>query len=532
MKKYICLLLIILFPVSTFAITKTETIYTYIDTNGKILKSTVNNKISNLDKTTYEDYTLLNKITNINGNEKFTLNDNKLTWESKGKDIYYQAPNTLEQPIIIKTKYYLNNELIDVKKLNNKKGNIKIEINLENNSYNDKYNMYNPFVVAIGTTLNNKYNKNITITNGEVIDNGKTTALAAIASPGLYSNIKIDELKNLDHIIITYETTKFEQKEIYAVATPKLLDKIDISRLSKLDNLSSSLNLLQENMNKIENGSKSLTEGTEKIKNGSNAITNNLGIVVDGVNDLKSGSNKLDYALNQIITELNNQINEMSSQEISFAEIEQLIAGDEQAITKLTAANETFKQTLAKDGLDITKSNQELSNELLVLVQSGIINQETMTSIMTYKSLYDGNNESIYLYKLNINALNTMKDKLIQASTKITSLANTLTATLQQVEQGASQIDNGLLNLGTGLDKLYAGAQELSNGTNELNNGANTLSEGIKKFNNDGIKKLTNYSSIINNYSNKVKVLSSMSNDYKGYSTNNADKTIFIYKIK
>ena len=341
MKKYLLLIVLLISPLTVFATTKTETIYTNLDLNGKVIKSEVNSKLTNIESN-YQDYTLLNKITNINGDEKFTLENNRLTWESKGKDIYYKAPNTLEQPITIKTSYYLNNELVNVKDIKNKKGSIKIVIDLKNNSYNNTYGMYNPFVVSIATTLNNKNNKNISVSNGEIIDNGKTIAVAALASPGMYDNLKVEELKSLDQVIITYDTTKFEQKEIYAVATPKLLENIDISRLSKLDNLSSSLNLLQDNMNKIENGSNDLNNGVVKIKDGANAISSNLKPTVEGVNSLKDGADKLTNGINTLndglkakMSEINSTYYDSEGNRIDpFADINQLISGDEQALNK------------------------------------------------------------------------------------------------------------------------------------------------------------------------------------------------------
>ena len=539
-KKLFLLIALLLCPLSVFAANKTETIYTNLDLNGKVIKSNVNTKLTNLDNTSYEDYTLLNKITNINGEEKFTLNNNRLTWEAKGKDICYQAPNTLEQPITIKTNYYLNNELVNVKDIKNKKGNIKIEVLLQNNSYNSNYGMYNPYVVVLATTLNNKYNSNIEVSNGEIIDNGKTSAIAAIASPGMYDNLKIDELKDLDKITITYKTTKFEEKELYVAATPKLLEEIDISKLSKLDNLSSSINLLQENMNKIESGSNELTSGTTKIKEGSTQIANNLETVVSGVNSLKEGANSLDGALNQILQVLNSQIEEMNKSYYDesgnpinpFEDVDKLVAGDNQAIESLQNLNKTFAENFTKSGLDITKSEEELTSTLSAMLQAGYIDEQTMTNLLTYKKLYDGNNQNIYLYNKNIEGLNALKGTITESSTKIQTLTKTLSGTLSQVEAGASSIDNGLTSLGTGLDKLYQGALSLEEGTNELNNGANTLSNGIKEFNDQGIKKLSNYASIINNYTNKAKILAKMSNEYNGYSTNNANKTIFIYKIK
>ena len=59
----------------------------------------------------------------------------------------------------------------------------------------------------------------------------------------------------------------------------------------------------------------------------------------------------------------------------------------------------------------------------------------------------------------------------------------------------------------------------------------NLLSAGISKINNEGINKLTDYKNLALSYSDKVKKLKDLSNEYSGFSANNVDNTIFIYKI-
>ena len=102
MNKVISSILIssmLLTPVSTFALTKEEKIYANLNYDGKVEKTTLTNHLFNLEKGTITDDTELQKILNINGKEKYTLENGIISWNSKGKDIYYQGTSTKTLPI-------------------------------------------------------------------------------------------------------------------------------------------------------------------------------------------------------------------------------------------------------------------------------------------------------------------------------------------------------------------------------------------------------------------------------------------------
>ena len=53
----------------------------------------------------------------------------------------------------------------------------------------------------------------------------------------------------------------------------------------------------------------------------------------------------------------------------------------------------------------------------------------------------------------------------------------------------------------------------------------------IIKINNEGISKLTEFGNKAVTYKNKVKTLTNLSKNYKGFASDNSDSTLFIYKI-
>ena len=86
-------------PTFVVALEKKETVYANLDYTGTPYKTTVNNHLYVDNSEKIEDETELKDILNINGDEKFELNDNKILWESTGKDIFYQGTTDKELPL-------------------------------------------------------------------------------------------------------------------------------------------------------------------------------------------------------------------------------------------------------------------------------------------------------------------------------------------------------------------------------------------------------------------------------------------------
>lgn len=244
------------FPV--WALSKDETIYAKLDNNGQIEKVIVTEHLEGTNEGKTEDKTTLQNIMNISGNEKFTIENGKIIWESNGKDIYYQGTTQEELPISLNITYYLNGKESTIKDMLGKKGKVTIKLKYTNN---DKHivkvngkneTLYTPFVVASTTILSNQNNKNITVTNGKVVTNGTTSVIVMISTPGLYESIGIDKLKGMDTAEITYDTNSFSLSSIYSVATPKLIESSDLDIFDNIDKIYSSINTLSSSSSKLK----------------------------------------------------------------------------------------------------------------------------------------------------------------------------------------------------------------------------------------------------------------------------------------
>ncbi len=82
-----------------WALSKDETIYAKLNSDGSTNSVTVSEHLNDDGSIKIIDKSHLNNINNINGDEKYTKDDNKLVWETNGNDIYYQGETSEELPI-------------------------------------------------------------------------------------------------------------------------------------------------------------------------------------------------------------------------------------------------------------------------------------------------------------------------------------------------------------------------------------------------------------------------------------------------
>lgn len=495
--------------------TKNETVYTNLDSYGNVKKSSITNHLFINEKSQIEDETELKEILNINGEESYQINEKGITWNTFGKDIFYRGVIEKTLPIEVKVKYYLDDVEQDVKEMSGKSGKIRVQMDFQNNVKSQvKVNgvnttLYTPFVVTMGLILNNEDHTNIKINNGKIIDSGTRNIVLGIASPGMYENFKINELKSLDKIILEYETTNFSLGDIYMVATPKLLEETDLKMLNQVNILSKSMNTLQSSIDEIEKGAKKLEDGSNTLSISTTELVKGLKVALDGVSQLESGSVQISTGLKEMITKLQGVSVSLNTGSISNLQV-------------LIEKNNTAKDSLvAQTGMDY--------NSLMSYYQTNLVNYVgTDQTLLTLKSTC----ELILLLDANNQAITQTLTIVTSIDHQIKNLLTTLTNTLAELEKGSQQISVGLMEVKTGLESLYTGSQELNNGTKSLKEGMNGLSIGIQKFNQEGIHTLTNSVKTLQNYSNKVEALINLSEDYHGYASNNADATILVYMIK
>ena len=543
---------IAMYPLTTFAATKKETVFTNLNTDGSIVDTTVTNYICPASLEKYEDQTRLNEIVNLNGSETFTQDGTKITWKVDGKDIYYQGSTDEEQPINIGIKYYLDGKELSADEIRGKSGNIKIKISLKNKmknrvKVNGKYEtLYTPFVVMAGTIIDADNNSNITATNGRVVNTGNKNIVASIASPGLYESINLSKLSNLDDIEFSFDTTNFKMDNIYIIATPKLLEEKDVKVFRDLDKVTDSIKTLQESMNQIQDGSTQLKNGTSDLLDGVNLISSKLPTEESN----KANEAKLNYLKNQNESTITKLTEANKGLEVQVKEVEGKITYTEQQLnivkTKKSAVDGKVKD--AEDAYDLYSSKLTSLKSIPATVDDATIAYLTKGDITSRVQL----TTTIKTLETTVPLLKNQYDALVGTQSALKGTVDSLEGTLTLLKQtksslqtsieankgliqligGNNQVVNSSLNTIDSMRTLSGAMNQLNGGIQKLNNGATSLNNGITKFNKEGINKLSTYSVKVNSYSSKAEALVNLSKNYKGYASNNATETIFVNKVQ
>ncbi len=528
MKKVLNVFVVslMLIPFNVLGLTKEETVYSKLESDGKVKSTIVSEKLindENLD--TINDYTKLNNIVNINGNEKYKLKNNNLVWEAKKNDIFYKGEIDSDLPVKLDIVYSLNGKIMSATDMIGKSGSVKISLNYTNmdshivrvNGKNET--LYTPFVVMFGTTLDNKNNTNISVVNGKINNNGSKNLITGIATPGLYESLSLKELKGMNNITISYDTKSFELPSMYSIAIPKLIDEEDIKVFNKLDSVYSNINELQKNMDLINDGSK-------KLKNGSNELKSALKSSIDGLKNNTGNvlteeqvENIKNSAVNNVKETLTEEYKESVSKE-TWESVSKMLDSSNPAAQKLISdsVSDAVKEFI-KDNYETYSSCESGTLESTSLECETLYNE--MNLIKKYSSISASSSAKSTAYIVS----NTLSKELLEkisintVENIVPTLANTVANTVR---------DESINAITLSLNKLY-------NGVDELDNGIESLDNGITTFNNEGIKTLTNFvNNDVKTTSERVKALVDLSNDYNTFDSVDSSvsgSTKFIYVV-
>ena len=379
-KLSTCLLLIcLLFTTNVYATTKEESVYAKLESNGKVNNVIVSERLYDITKDKVNDKTGLFDIKSLNGNN-FKQDGNNLVWETNGEDVYYQGTYKKKLPISVSVKYYLNGEEKNVNDIIGKNGKIKIVLNYKNTNSKKmkikgkKEDIYVPYMIVTTSILNNADNKNIKVTNGRIVDNGVSSIIIALSSPGLYESLNFKDLKDMDKVEISYETNNFELNPIYSVATTDVIDDDKLSMFDEVNDLYKKIDELQSNMDKIVSASKKLSDGTEAIDNGITELNSNLKLLVKKYEYYRNqDQNKLKEQLIKIVSENIHEITPALEEKIS-TETSKIIKSHKEELEHVISnldinkiVNDIIKKditNLLNNDNDIASLTKELKNDI------------------------------------------------------------------------------------------------------------------------------------------------------------------------
>ena len=515
---------ILVFPINAFALTKNETVYVKMNNEGKQNYYSVREHLVNEEKNdNIKLKTGLSNITNLNGNEKFSLNNSDLIWAAKGKDIYYEGTTEEKLPIGLDITYKLNGKKVNPNDIKGKKGNIETIIHFYN--YEKHEDVYTPFVIALTTKLGEE-TRNIKVSNGTITSNGNNSLVAAISSPGLAESLNQKELNKLDEIALSYETKGFKIPSYYLMVTPKLLEKADLNMLDNMDSI-------YQDISTLGNASKEIKNGAKKLKNGTSEFTSGMNQYNSAMKEIKSYSNMMNDsytqindgvgALNDAIEKIENFVNlfdEVNIDKDKYVEtltiIKQIVSSLEEDVDDLNLNYDNHIANLREIASRI--EDEEIRNELL----------EEIDKLDTEESL-----NKLRELKQKINKLDTKIDILLNNADLIVDNINNLhnniellSSSTKQLKDGSNKFKKGFNEFNGGINKATDASNQLYSASIQIKDGASTLSEGIDRFDNEGINRLVE---IVNNQvKTKVRKTQKLINLSKSYQTyiDNEDKNI------
>lgn len=273
---------------------KDETVYVFAKANGDVDNILVNETLKNRDKNDkIEDTTDLKDIVNVKGDETFTQNGNKITWDAAGNEISYQGTTDKQLPVSVKATYYLDGNEISPEELAGKSGKVKIRLDYTSNEKVTKEvngkeeDISVPFVAVSGMVLGDNFT-NIQVTNGKYLAQGESNIVVGYAVPGLDSGVK-DAAKDLDTEIPDYVEVSADVTDFSLDMTVTMLvngSEMDYSGDLDLTDLDDLTEALSSAGNQLATGSGDLSDGATQVSDGAGQLATGAGQLSDGASTL------------------------------------------------------------------------------------------------------------------------------------------------------------------------------------------------------------------------------------------------------
>lgn len=287
---------------------KDETVYVFTGADGSMNHMVVSDTLHTAGKKgAVEDYSNLDNIENVSGDEKYSSDDNgNITWTSDGSDISYQGTTDKELPVDVKITYYLNGNEVSPEEIKGQSGHVKVHFDYTNNaettitSDGEEKTVKVPFGMVTGLTLDASKFTNVTVTNGKMNQYNDSDVIYGLALPGLKESLETASVSDIDLSSINIpeyfefeaDTTDFDIDLCMTIATSNLLSLLNTDDLNVSD-FSGSIDQLTSSGQKLVDGTKSLKDGTSQLKSGADSLDSGAQSLVNGIGTLNDGASSL-----------------------------------------------------------------------------------------------------------------------------------------------------------------------------------------------------------------------------------------------
>ncbi len=545
-------------PCSAYAMTQDETVYVKMQPSGATEQiSVTKHLINDLKDVRLNDKSILENIENLNGYEEFTTDGESVTWQANGADIYYRGLAKKALPVKVEISYALDGQEKNVEEMLGKAG--KVEIRLELTNLAKVGDLYTPFAAAVATILPEKEVSNVAVTNGKATSNGKSVVVAAVAAPGLYDSLKLDELETMDEVTISYETESFALQDLYIIVTPEILNGEDLKTFTQLDQLYADMQTLSDSSKQLADGSAKLQDGVQSLRDAIAEAKTKLsfddglldGKPLDQIASMAASAATQQVRAQQasIRAQIHQQVSNMPElkqlqqqltllvEPLAKAQAIELCMKDAAAVSKpVTPEAGTGEGIGSNADADVDSedtsdtSDAGSSAETPAAPTAPTINCNDAATLQKYIAAVLPEVQKQLTSGLNISA---MEEKLFQSTYAAMQQVAQQTAATTARSVAAKVADSIQEGLG---DNLVMMLDQVLDGVDALLDGAKELNSGMKKFDAEGIQKLND---LVNN---KVKVtsdkverlvkLSDSYNNYSGIGDNTEGKLKFVMMVE
>ena len=474
---------------------KTETVYVNADPDGNVEKITVSNWLRNSGGADdLDDYTILNDVKNVKGDEEYTKNpDGTITWHTGGKDIYYQGETSQHLPVSVKVSYYLDGKKMSAKEIAGKSGKVRIRFDYINNSYermkikDKEYTIHTPFSAVTALIMDSDYFSNVEVENGRVINDGTRNIVIGMALPGLEDSLKLTSLEMFDEINIpgyvevTADATDFQLSLTATAISNGLLGELDTKNLNDVDDLKEGIDDLVTASTELVDGSGELSEGVQTLADSFGDYSDGMDKAVDGADTLSSGLKKLDAGslkLEEGGDTLNKGLKTLKS---GTKELDKGIGKYGQGMDKLDEGIDTASdgmdkllsgaRTLKKGVISYTDSEKQIYGNMVKLNNSVSAMAGNLPSPDDFTSLVTA-----------LSNLNSHAAKLTEAQKSFTGSVETLLGFAKAIQDLGSSLQE-TAEKGAAVEKNLKGTAESAAADAARKAAADTANEKIKEAN-------------------------------------------------
>ena len=369
-------------------ISKDETVYVLTGADGSVQKIIVSDWLKNeLGSASLTDKSGLSNIENVKGDESYSINgDNMTVWDAQGNDIYYQGDIQKELPVGLTVRYTLNGKTVSPEQLKGQSGKVTIRFDYENRQYEtvqingQNQRIYVPFAMLTGMILDNDTFRNVTVTNGKLVNDGDRTVVVGLAFPGLQENLNLsrDQLSIPSSVEITADVTDFSLGMTVTLACNDLFSQLGDVDLGSLD-AAGSLNKLTDAMDQLLNGSSALYDGLTTLLDKSGELAAGVEELAQGAAAIKAGADSLDEGAAELkagLADLSEGLNKLSANSAA------LNGGAEQVFNSLleTATAQIRAKGLTVPDLTIENYAEEL-NKLIKSLDETTVYENALTQV-------------------------------------------------------------------------------------------------------------------------------------------------------